>query len=143
MTIFDTDIFTDYSKGNEKIRQRVERLDEDEVLAVTVITRMEVLRGRFDSILKAADEAELRIAVERFQASEKMLNDFSLAPLDDAAREKFEILRKHKKTRKMKRPRPVDCVRCLGARCSAGHKEYQRLQGRSRAAHGELGRVTV
>lgn len=103
MTIFDTDIFTDYSKGHEKIRQRVERLDEDEVLAVTLVTRMEVLRGRFDNIMKAADQAELKVAVERFQASERLLDDFSLAPLDDAARDKFEGLRKHKKTKKMKR----------------------------------------
>jgi predicted nucleic acid-binding protein len=103
MTIFDTDIFTDYSKGHEKIGQRVDRMAEGEVLAVTLITRMEVLRGRFDNIVKAANDEELKTAVERLHASEELLDDFALAPIDAGARQKFELLKKHKKTKKMKR----------------------------------------
>jgi tRNA(fMet)-specific endonuclease VapC len=35
---------------------------------------------------------------------EQSLNDFTLAPLDSRAREKVEMLKKHKKAKKMKRP---------------------------------------
>jgi hypothetical protein len=37
---------------------------------------MEVLRGRFDSILKASDDGQLRLAMQRFQEAENLLNSF-------------------------------------------------------------------
>jgi tRNA(fMet)-specific endonuclease VapC len=102
MTIFDT--VTLFSHGNQKIHARIDSMDEDEELAVTLITRMEILRGRFDSILKAADATQLNTAIERFQASEDMLDDFQLVRVDGDAAQHFERLLKQKKTAKMKRP---------------------------------------
>src|SRR5437763_94061 len=111
MTIFDTDTATLYSQGNQNIRGRIEAMDEGEALAVTLITRMEILRGRFDSILKAADEAQLNTAIERFRASEDMLNDFLLVSPDVAAAQQFSKLQKHKKTKNMRRAdMPIACI---------------------------------
>ena len=104
MIIFDTDTVTLFSHGNQKIQSRIASLDEGEQLAVTLITRMEILRGRFDSILKAADESQLNTALERFEASEEMLRDFVLARADGTAAKHFQRLLKQKKPPIMKRP---------------------------------------
>src|SRR5688572_23539691 len=104
MTIFDTDIFTLYSHGNDNIDRRIQGLPDGEVLAVTLITQMEVLRGRFASIEKAADEAALKTALERFRQSEEALSWFQVVYPDDAAVQHFERLRKSTKAKKMGRP---------------------------------------
>jgi predicted nucleic acid-binding protein len=104
MTIFDTDVFTLYAHGNDKIDRRIQNLPDGEVLAVTLITRMEVLRGRFASIEKAAAEADLKVAVERFRQSEEALGRFELVYPDDAAAQHFDRLRRGARTKRMGRP---------------------------------------
>jgi predicted nucleic acid-binding protein len=104
MIVLDTDIVTLLSYGKtEKLKERLAAVEEGEELAVTLITRMEVLQGRFASIRNAADQEELRVATERFQASEQLLDSFVRLELNDAAREHFERLRKAKKTKNMRR----------------------------------------
>jgi len=57
---WDTDIVTLLSYGqNERLRERVESVEEEEELAVTIITSMEIPQGRLDSIVKAASEEDL------------------------------------------------------------------------------------
>jgi len=132
MTIFDTDTFTHYSKGNAKIRERMDQVDEGEEFAVTLVTRMEVLRGRFDSILKAANEAQMKTAIERFRASEEMLMDFRLVFPDEVAAGHFERLRVLKKLNKMRRPDLL--IACIAlthrARLVTGNtKDYKDVPG--------------
>jgi tRNA(fMet)-specific endonuclease VapC len=102
MTILDTDILTHYALGHEKVGQKVNEAGGSGQLAVTVITRMEILRGRFESILKAADDGQLRLAMQRFQEAEGLLNSFLTVPVNDVARY-FLMLRDNKKTKKIKR----------------------------------------
>lgn len=53
MTVFDTDIVTLLSYGQTaKLKERIEAAPEGEVLAVTVITLMQILGPRYDSITK-------------------------------------------------------------------------------------------
>ena len=103
MIILDTDIVTLLSYGHEKIRQRVEGVGDDEELAVTIITRMEILGGRFDSIVKAANAAEMQTATQRFRAAEEMLSDFVVIYPDEASSQNFEALLKPKKGKKKMR----------------------------------------
>ena len=65
---------------------------------------MEVLKGRTDTLLKAADERELLLATERLQATEAALGDFLLLHVDAEAARHFTVLRGQKKYNKMKRP---------------------------------------
>src|SRR5262249_53439912 len=95
MILLDTDTLTDFSYGNENVRRRIEAA-RDEELAVAVITRNDILRGRADSLLKAGDEDELRKAMERFRQSEEILSDFLVVDIDDAAISHFGRLRKQK-----------------------------------------------
>lgn len=103
MTILDTDTVTLYALGHEKVGAKINGLGGPEQFAVTVITRMEILRGRFDSLLKAADEGQLRLAMQRFLEAQEMLNSFLTLPVNDEATQKFSELQKHKKAKKMRR----------------------------------------
>src|SRR5262249_25471240 len=103
MIILDTDTMTHYSYGKENVRKKIESVGEDEHLAVTLITRNEMLHGRADSLLKAADEEELKKAMERFRQTEEMLADFLTLPVDDEAVKQFGRLRKEKKLKKVGR----------------------------------------
>jgi predicted nucleic acid-binding protein len=102
MIILDTDIVTLLSYGrNEKLRQRIESVEEE--LAVTIIRLMEILQGRFESIKKAANQDELLKAMERFRASEALLDSFKLLEVDETAAQHFKEMTKPKKRIKMKR----------------------------------------
>lgn len=102
MILFDTDTVTHFSYGNENIRRKIEATD-DKLLAVAIITHHEILRGRADSMLKAADEEELRKAGERFRQAEAMLSDFLVVHLNAEAIRHFARLRKQKNLKKMGR----------------------------------------
>jgi tRNA(fMet)-specific endonuclease VapC len=132
MIILDTDILTHYALGNERVGHKVNEAGGPEQLAVTIITRMEMLRGRFESILKAADDGQLRLAMQRFQEAEDMLNSFITLSVSDLASRNFLTLRDHKKTKKMKRGD------MLIARIALGHnallvtrnvKDYKAVNG--------------
>ena len=103
MTILDTDTVPLYALGHEKVGAKVDELGGPAQLAVTVITRMDILRGRFDSILKAADEGQLNLAMQRFQEAGALRDSFLTVPVNAQAAQRFTILLTHKKTKKMKR----------------------------------------
>jgi predicted nucleic acid-binding protein len=102
MILLDTDTVTHFSYGNANVRRRIEEAG-DEVLAVAVITRNEILPGRAESLLKAADEDELRKAAERFQQSEEFLAAFVVVGLDEESIKHFGKLRKQRNLKKMGR----------------------------------------
>ncbi len=114
MIVFDSDIFTLFAYGHDKVKKRYD--EADDVFAVTVITWIEVLKGRTDSILKAADEKELRVAAERMRHTESVLNDFAVLPVDDPAIAHFGKLSRHKKLAKMRRADMLIACVALGRR---------------------------
>ena len=102
MILFDTDTITHFSHGNANVRRKIDAAGE-EVLAVAVITRNEALRGRADSLLKAATEDELRKAAERFHQTEELLAGFVVVGFDDTSIAHFGRLLKQKNLKKMGR----------------------------------------
>jgi predicted nucleic acid-binding protein len=64
---------------------------------------MEVLNGRVANIRTAANRDELQKAMERFLASESLLDSFIRPDTNEATGEHFERLLKHTKAKKMKR----------------------------------------
>jgi tRNA(fMet)-specific endonuclease VapC len=104
MILFDSDIFTLLTYNHANVCRRFEAVPEGEQIGVTVVTRMEVLRGRTDSLLKAANERELLVATERLQKTEAALGAFLLLHVDEKAATHFKVLLEHKKLSKMKRP---------------------------------------
>ena len=67
------------------------------------LERLEVLRGRIEAILKAADADQLRRAHTGLLAPEAFLAQFAIVPLDDVAIAQFERLRPHKRLKKIGR----------------------------------------
>ncbi len=102
MIPFDTDTLSHFSYGSESVRRRIAHAGA-EPIAVTVVTRNEALIGRAASLLKAATEDELRTAVDRLRKTEKLLADFLIVGIDEAAVTYFGRLKKQKSLRKMGR----------------------------------------
>jgi tRNA(fMet)-specific endonuclease VapC len=71
--LLDSDIMTLWLYGNAKVRARFDAVTETDRVAISLITRAELLRGRFESVLKAADRTEWLQAQERLLAAEKSL----------------------------------------------------------------------
>jgi tRNA(fMet)-specific endonuclease VapC len=101
MILLDTDILTLYFAGHPRVAERM-RLAEGPV-ATTVITRIQVLQGRFDSVLKAADSEQLTRAREQLERSEMALAGLAIISVDAAALEEFDRLRQNKKLKKIGR----------------------------------------
>jgi tRNA(fMet)-specific endonuclease VapC len=104
MILLDTDTLTHFSYGkNDRLREQIENAPGDDLLAVALISRIEILRGRADNLLKAANEEELEKAAERFRKAEEMLSSFKLVGFDEAAINHFGHSRKQSNLKKMGR----------------------------------------
>jgi tRNA(fMet)-specific endonuclease VapC len=101
MTLMDTDILTLLFQGHVQVLKRM-RATEDNV-ATTVITWIEVLQGRFEAILKAANAQQLQQAQQRLQHSQQQLATLPIVPIDASTGEEFEKLLRNKKLKKIGR----------------------------------------
>jgi predicted nucleic acid-binding protein len=106
MIVFDTDIITLLSYGQTaKLKERIEAVPEGEVVAVTVITMMQILGPRYDSIYKAANADEMKRATEGFRISKGVLDKFPVLSHTDDSYRRFQELTKAKKGKKKKKDR--------------------------------------
>ncbi len=101
MIVFDTDRLTLYLRNRPQILRRLHEAGED--VAITIISRIEVLQGRFATILKAADGAALQRGQQRLDRAESDLAVFRIFPIDDAAAAEFDRLRQKRKLKKIGR----------------------------------------
>jgi tRNA(fMet)-specific endonuclease VapC len=102
MHILDTDTLSRLHAGDMRVQDHKERYDPAEVVT-TVITRVEILRGRFEFVLKAADGRQLLTAQDWLRRSEELLSRISIVPLDVTAAAQFDNLRQNKKLKKIGR----------------------------------------
>lgn len=58
MRLLDTDTLTYLQAGHPRVAQRL-REEADPEIGITIISRIEMLRGRFDFVMKAANATEL------------------------------------------------------------------------------------
>lgn len=101
MILLDTDTLTLLTMGHPKVQRRLDSTDED--IAITIVTRIEILRGRFDFVLKAADGAQLLIAQQRLDDAEARLAEVPVASFDSNAAGEFDRLLQNKSVRKIGR----------------------------------------
>ena len=101
MILLDTDILSLYHAGHEHVTARIKKVDPAEVLGTTIITCAEVLRARFEFLLKAADGEQLQRAQKRLAGSQSLLDDLHIAAVDAASAAEFDKLRKHKKLKRI------------------------------------------
>ena len=101
MILLDTDILSLALAAHLRVSQRMQTAPESPV--ISVVSRIEVLQGRFDSVLKAPDAVALLRAQDRLGTAEKNLAKYTIVPLDVAAGNEFDRLRQNKKVKKIGR----------------------------------------
>jgi tRNA(fMet)-specific endonuclease VapC len=103
MLILDTDIVTLAHVGNPVIARHIEQTRKSEEIAVTIITKVEILRGRFDYLLKAGNKEQFLKAQRLLVQSEAQLDEVPILFLDDAALDVFSTLQQTRGTRSIGR----------------------------------------
>jgi tRNA(fMet)-specific endonuclease VapC len=98
----DTDSVTHLHIGTPSIVKRASSVGEAN-FGTTVVSRIEILFGRFESLFKAENAERLLIALERLERSELFLNQMTVVTFDEDAAFEFDRLRKHKKLKKIGR----------------------------------------
>ena len=101
MFVLDTDILSLAFREHERVIRRI-RHEEDrgEVVAVTAITRVEVLRGRFEHLLKSANKSEWLLAYDLLVKTEEKLAKIEILPITEPAADHFDRLRASRKFKK-------------------------------------------
>ncbi len=100
--ILDTDTLTRLHAGHPKASERSRRVADSDI-ATTVITKIELLRGRFEFLLKAADGAQLLRAQDWLIKTELLLSQLRILPFETAAATEFDRLRAVTNLRKIGR----------------------------------------
>ena len=112
MFILDTDTLTHLQKGNENVKKRLEKAKDFE-FAITIITKVEILRGRIDFLLKANDSHSLEKAQKFLLESENLLEQIPTITFDKNSLIKFDELRENSKYRKIGRADMLIASICL------------------------------
>jgi tRNA(fMet)-specific endonuclease VapC len=102
MKILDTDTLTLFLSGQERVLERFGAETDD--IAITIITQIEALQGRFAMLLKAANGADLKRAQHWLDQTVKHLAAVpKILPIGDAAADQFDRLLQNKKLKKIGR----------------------------------------
>jgi tRNA(fMet)-specific endonuclease VapC len=102
MYLLDTDTLTHLHAGNANVVERLESIVDTEV-GITIITKIEVLRGRIDYLIKAETGVSLLKAQELLFRTEALLSELLNVPIDRMASLEFDRLRAVSKFRKIGR----------------------------------------
>jgi tRNA(fMet)-specific endonuclease VapC len=102
MHLLDTDTLTYLHAGHPRVVERLCQLADPD-MGTTIITKIELLRGRFDFVLKAADGSELLRAQQLLVRTEELLAQILIVPMGEAAAVQFDRLRAVKRLRKIGR----------------------------------------
>lgn len=111
--LLDTDVFTLAYQRRYGLRERIAAVRPPDVVSVPALTRVEVVRGRLDSVLKAATGPELLRAVGWLADSEAYLAEFPFTPFDPAAAALFDRFRVDKRLPRMGRGDLLNACICL------------------------------
>jgi tRNA(fMet)-specific endonuclease VapC len=72
MHILDTDTLSHLHAGNQNVIHAIQKLPDPDI-STTIITKIEMLRGRVDYILKAKADQDLLKAQQLFCRTEELL----------------------------------------------------------------------
>jgi tRNA(fMet)-specific endonuclease VapC len=99
MYLLDTDTLSALHKDNPNVVARFAQADAK--VATTIITKIEILRGRIEFVRKAATGDEVLRAQQWFTRSEELLAGVEIVPFDAAAAKLFDGLRAISRFRKI------------------------------------------
>lgn len=102
MYILDTDTLTHLHAGHPQVVAHLQSLEDPDV-GITVVTKLELLRGRFDFVLKAETGADVVRAQQLLARTEDLLAQLLILPLGVTAAAHFDRLRIQSRLRKIGR----------------------------------------
>src|SRR2546426_2782014 len=102
MHLLDTDTPTHLHAEHPRVINHLRNVD-DPIVGTTIITKVELLRGRIDFLLKAANGTDLLRAQRWLTRAEELLAQILIVPFDEAAAMQFDRLRANKTYRKIGR----------------------------------------
>jgi tRNA(fMet)-specific endonuclease VapC len=100
MRLLDADTLTHLHAGHERVIERLRHCDDPDI-GITIVTKAEILRARYDSLLKAADAEQLLRAQARLLRSEQLLGQLAVVTIDVSAAQEFGRLRKRAQLNKI------------------------------------------
>ncbi len=115
MYILDTDSLSLLQKGNEKIKSRL-AVAKGFDFGITIITKAEILRGRYEFLLKAENKENLEKAQYWLKESEDLLAQLLVINFDDDSLATSDELRQNSKYRKIGRADLLITSICLANR---------------------------
>lgn len=130
MFVVDTDTMTHLQHGHERVTARFREAASEVV--TTLISRIEILLGRFAAVLKAEDGEQWLRACRRLEQSEVVLAKVPMAPLDSRAAAEFDRLRGNKKFKKIGRADVLIAAITLANRAtlvSRNLKDFRQIPG--------------
>lgn len=130
MFVLDTDTLTHLFLGHKRVTENRTRVTAE--VATTLITRIEVIQGRFASVLKAEDGEKLVLAQQRLAETERDLEKFIVLQFNTAASAEFDRLRQNKKVQKIGRADVLIAAITLanGATLVTGNeKDFRKVPG--------------
>ena len=92
MHLLDTDTLSHLQQGHPRVVAHLQSVSDPDV-GTTIINRIELLRGRFDYVLKAASAVELLRAQRLLRRTEDLLAPLLIVSFDVPAAAQFERLR--------------------------------------------------
>jgi tRNA(fMet)-specific endonuclease VapC len=101
--VLDTDTVTLLHLGHATVMRHLGHHRRSAEVAVTIVTRGEILRGRIDYLLKANDKETFLKAQRLLATSEFQLEALAVLPLDESALDLFEVYRNTKGIRSIGR----------------------------------------
>ncbi len=102
MHLLDTDTLTHLQAGHPRVVRHLHELTDPDV-GITIITKIELLRGRYDYLLKATSGPELLKAQQLLSRTEAFLDLLQVLPFDESATTRFDQLRQIRGLRKIGR----------------------------------------
>jgi hypothetical protein len=126
MRLLDSDTLTHLFEGHPRAAKRLQATQD--AVGTTVVSWIEVLQGRFDFLLKAANGEEVLRAQQLLDRTREFLARLDVRPWDDRAVGIFEQLRKMKGLKKIGRAGPADREHRPRAPSHPGDAEYAPLR---------------
>ena len=102
MHIFDTDTLSHLHAGNQNVIRSIRQLGNEEI-TTTIVTKIEMLRGRIDYIIKAQADDDLLNAQKRFDRTEELLSQIKIISITPDSVDRLAQLLNSSKLRKIGR----------------------------------------
>jgi tRNA(fMet)-specific endonuclease VapC len=102
MFLLDTDTLSLLHAGNSAVSTKATSIDAG-LIATTIITKIEILRARFDFVLKSKDGSQVQRAQAWLGRSEDLLRKIQIVPIDSSSAAVFDQLCAMRRLRKIGR----------------------------------------